>query len=204
MARAWMEVVWAGHWICLIGLAGLAVAAWLSRRKAQRMAGELLRERRIREELEAYAGLDVSSGAARENRTEAARGLAKRVCRAIAEKSVFSRVTMLLRNPEGRFECVGSVGADDLTVAALHAWGEKIVAEERGGTRAGRGLRNAAGKSFAVALGEWRSFDKEVGSWAMSGRKERRRWRRGIVVPIRSAGGEDGGGDRGLRGWRDV
>jgi signal transduction histidine kinase len=34
-------------------------------------------------------------------------------------------------------------------------------------------------------LGEWRSFDREIGSWAMSGKKERRRWRRGIVVPIR-------------------
>jgi signal transduction histidine kinase len=189
VGRSAGQLIWMEHWICLVAIAVLAGVAWGMKQRARRQAAEAARERRMREELQAYTELDVSlvAGAggmsARGNASEAERALAKRVCRAIGEKSVFSRVTMLLRNPEGRFACVGSVGADDLTVAALHAWGEQVVEEERGG-EARVGARNPA-KSFSVALGEWRAFDREVGSWAASGRRERRRWRRGIIVPIR-------------------
>ena len=84
-------------------------------------------------ELEAYARLDAST--AREAKggldsREAQKALARRVCRTVAEKSVFTRVTMLLRDAEGRFRCMGSVGVDDLTIAALHRWGEEVAAEE--------------------------------------------------------------------------
>ena len=64
-------------------------------------------------------------------------------------------------------------------------------------------------QSFAINLGEWEEFDPEVGTWALSGRKERRRLARGLVAPIRTGGGAgrmmgalavcaDG---RGLDGW---
>jgi signal transduction histidine kinase len=186
MRTVWIaagRAVWDGHWICLLAAMALAVVAWRAVQAGRRLAAEVARERRMREELEVYAGLDVSPGAVRGNKLETTRALARRVCRAVAEKSVFSRVTMLVRDAEGQFACVGSVGADDLTVAALQTWGEKVVEEERGGA-VRVGARNAA-KSFAVALGDWREFDREVGSWALSGKAERRRSRRGIVVPIR-------------------
>ena len=186
MRMVWMAAglaVWAGHWICLLTALTLGVIAWQALREGRRLEAEVVRERRMREELEVYAGLDLSFGRARGHKLEAARWLARRVCRAVAEKSAFSRVAMLLRDAEGRFACVGSVGADDLTVAALHAWGEQVVEEERGG-EVRVGARNSA-KSFAVGLGDWREFDREVGSWALSGKKERRRSRRGIVAPIR-------------------
>jgi signal transduction histidine kinase len=173
----------------------LAALGWRSRWKMKQQQAERWRVQRIREELETYASLDVSltqginSGL---DTLEATRLLARRVCRTIADKSAFTRVTMLLRNPEGRFVCLGSIGTDDLTVAALHAWGETLVEEERGGRSAAASMLHGAragSKSFSIPLGEWNAFDREVGTWARSGRKERRRWRRAIVAPIRVGAG---------------
>ena len=187
---ALVTAIWLGHWVCLLAIVGLALALVAMRRQRAQQAAERWRERRLREELESYARLDPARnaglGAGAMDPIEAGRALAKRVCRTIAEKSAFHRVTMLLRNPEGRFAVVGSVGVDDLTVAALHAWGEKTVAEERTGvSRAPRG----GVKSFPIPLGEWNEFDREVDHWAMKGKRERRRWRRAHVVPIRMGGG---------------
>ncbi len=216
-----MHLVWVGTVATLAGL------AWHMRRQTQLQAAERWRERRIREELEAYAVLDPSIAQGRHSgmdSIQAARSLAKRVCQTIAEKSSFTRVAMLLRNPEGRFTCVGSVGTDDVTIAALHAWGEQLVSNERDGRSVataamGRELRGGT-KSFAIAIGEWKKFDREVGTWALGGRRERRQWRRAVITPIRTgsahgmghrlvgaiavcADGErfDGGGTEGHDAW---
>lgn len=215
------------HWIWGGTVASLAAATWHMRRETRMQAAERWRERRIREELEAYAGLDPSLTLglnAGMDAMEAARALAKRVCRTIAEKSTFTRVAMLLRNPEGRFACMGSVGTDDLTVAALHEWGERLVAEERGGTAALMPAvmvgQHGGMKSFSIPLGEWSRFDPEVGSWARTGRTERRKWRRAVISPIRTGAGYgaghrlvgaivvcadgerfDGGGSEGRKPW---
>jgi nitrogen-specific signal transduction histidine kinase len=215
----WMEWEAAGtHWAFLGAGAMLAGAVWRMARQTRMLGLERGRERRMRQELEAYARLDPSLAQglnAGMDRLEAGRELARRVCRTVAEKSVFPRVTMLLRNAEGRFACVGSVATDDLTVAALHAWGERIVAEEREGRTlagAGTGGVRTGAKSFAIPLGEWEAFDREVSTWEMSGRRERRRWRRGIVTPIRAQSGRmvgaiavcaDGAGVHGGGGWTD-
>ena len=180
----------AEHWVCLLVMAGLGTTVSLLRKQRGMHAAERWRERRMREELEAYAEVDTSltrgMGAGLDP-METGRALAKRVCRVVAEKSVFRRVTMLLRNAEGRFVCVGSVGVDDLTVAALHEWCEKVVGEERT-QGAARSIR-AGVKSFAIPLGEWGRFDPEVGTWALEGKRERRRWRRAMVAPVRTRTG---------------
>lgn len=178
------------HGVCLLVLVGLAVAVWRLRVQTRLQAGERARERRMREELEAYARLDASLGGEADG-VEGSKALAKRVSRTVAEKSAFGRVAVLLRSVEGRLYCAGSVGVDDLTVKALHAWGEGATEAERGLGKKGSG-RNA-GKSFAIPLGEWAGFDREVGAWAMAGKRERRRWRRGIVAPIRTPGGRMAG-----------
>lgn len=188
----------AGRYLpCAASLVALAVYAWRARRRVTAHGVELWRERRLREELETYARVDPSLTqglGAGLDATEAAKALAKRVCRAIAEKSAFSRVSMLLRDAEGRFAALGSVGVDDLTVAALHQWGESVVAEERGAPGVVTAALNRMGvRSFPISLGEWREFDREVGTWALSGRRERRRWRRAIVVPIRTGPGNASG-----------
>jgi signal transduction histidine kinase len=198
-----MDWVWDSstmHWVWSGAVTGLGAATWWMGRQAGLEGAERWRERRIREELEAYARLDPSvtqaihAGA---EPMEAARLLAKRVCRTIAEQSAFTRVAMLLRDHEGKLICVGRMGTDDLTVAALLTWGEARVEEERSGKfpwlgaglGAGPAGRHGGVKSFAIPLGEWGAFDREVGTWALSGRKERRRWRRAVVAAIRVGGG---------------
>ena len=193
MAGLWAHIVM--HWVSVVLITGLAVCCVSLRRHGQRQATERWRERRMREELEAYARLEVStSKEMREGMDahEAQKSLARRVCKLVAEKSVFCRVTLLLRDVEGRFRCLGSVGVDDLTLAALHGWGEEVVGEERGEGKVTRMVPAAwykGTKSFAINLGEWHEFDPEIGTWALSGKKERRRWRRGLVAPIRLGGG---------------
>ncbi len=172
--------------------AGLATCAWRQSRRAELALVDQGREQRLREELEAYLTLDVSLGeelGAVGKTPDAARALARRVCRTVAEKSVFSRVSLLLRSPEGRLEIAGSIGTDDLTVAALQSWGAQAGEEESNGRNVGPSGEDGAGPSFSIPLGEWSRFDPEVASWAQSGRKERRRWRRGLITPIRTVGG---------------
>jgi signal transduction histidine kinase len=197
-------------WGLAAAIAVLGLDGWRLRRGLVRQIAECWRERRIREELEAYARLDPSVTQALHrgmNPVEATRTLARRVCRTVAEKSAFSRVAMLLRDREGRLVCVGSVGTDDLTLAALHAWGEKLMAEEKTGKAApgeaelggvlGSGLGSQLGdRSFSIALGEWSKFDREVGTWALSGKKERRQWRRAVIAPLRLGGGSGANGGR--------
>ena len=134
----------------------------------------------------------------------------RRVCRAIADHSAFGRAMFLQRTPDGRLWCAGSVGVDALTVAAVERWGEMVVADEveqeerrapgsawrtpvaverqplvempPPGSLAGR----SGGTRVAIRLGEWSDFDPEVGTWELSGRVERRQWRRAMVFPIRA------------------
>ena len=181
------------HWLSSLTIAGLSVGCVQLRRQATLQAAERWRERRMREELEAYARLDASTSSDDGDVREAQKSLARRVCRLVAEKSVFLRVAMLMRDVEGHFKCMGSVGVDDLTLAALHQWAAELEGEERGEGKVTRMVPSAwykGAKSFAINLGEWKDFDPEVASWAMSGRKERRRWRRGLVAPIRTGAGE--------------
>jgi signal transduction histidine kinase len=116
------------------------------------------------------------------------------VCRVIAEKSAFAKAAMIVRDAEGRLYCAGSLGVDDLTVKAMEAWGASVVEEERGGSRRA-GQARAAGdvagtKSFTIPLGEWRAFDPGVGGREMEGKRERRKWRRGLVAPARTQAGK--------------
>ncbi len=172
--------------------AGLAAFARRQGWRADLAVLEQGRERRMREELEAYLTLDLSlleQANGDEGTPDAVRILARRVCRTIAGKSVFSRVSLLLRNPEDRLELAGSIGTDDLTVGALQSWGAQVSRDEGSGKRLGPEGTDGAGPSFSIPLGEWSRFDPEIASWALSGRKERRRWRRGIITPVRTRSG---------------
>ena len=186
---------WVGteHWLCLLAIAGFAVSLFIMRRQREMQAAERWRERQLREELEAYARLNSSlladDGAERgkQDPAEAQRALARRVCRMVAEKSVFPRVAMMMRSAEGRLLCVGSVGVDDVTIAKLQGWGETVMAEERQGGPS-KSIRSGVA-SFSIPIGEWADFDRELSDWEMSGKRERRKWRRAIVAPIRAGAG---------------
>ena len=219
IVTGWMRVVGelgAATWEYAGTLALGAAFVWMWR-AARRERMVAARERGLREELEAYAQLDTSlrpqMGGA--GQVSGEKALAVRVCRTIAEQSAFQRVTLLLRNAAGTMRCVGSVGVDDLTLAAIEDWAARVIQAERGDPEFGAGsgagaaggdvpgavsaedplggwVRGNSAKSVPISLGRWGNFDGEISAWAASGRVERRRWRRAIVLPIRTGAGRGG------------
>jgi len=142
------------RWPRLVAGGGATGALWLLRFRLHLHAGQRARERRMEEELAAYAGLDARipvDGEVLE--------LARRVSRLMAGKSAFRRAAMLVRDAEERLFVAASAGLEDFTVELLNAWGERVVAEERSGGPSVRwgdgrlGVR-VGGRSFAVVLGE--------------------------------------------------
>ena len=96
--------------LCVASSAALGVV-WC-RLRAQRMQTE--RERRGREELEAYARLDL-----RVSSHGDLKSLPRRVCSVIAARSSFSRVAMLMYTPGGRLCIAAHEGMDSDTVESL-------------------------------------------------------------------------------------
>jgi signal transduction histidine kinase len=125
----------------------LALIALLMAQRARREAALRREEQTLRDELDAYAGLDpkVTPG-------ESPRALARRVCATVAQQSAFRQVAMLTRDAENRLCVVGSAGADDLMISAVTQWGarrkDRPPAERR--------------KSYAVTLGPLDAFDATV------------------------------------------
>ncbi len=147
-----MSAVWrmaALHWVCLVAIACLAVAVWLLRQQVQVHLGERRRDRRVREEIEAYARLDVRLPADGD-----VRSLSRITCQIVAEKSRFYRVAMLVRDVEGRLYMAGSAGVDDKTARAVQQWGERVDKGGQRGCGAVEALDHIGAKSFAVVLGE--------------------------------------------------
>ena len=146
---AWLSNIWALHWGCFVGALSLIGAGLLMGHEQRLCAKERRRDRRIREEFQAYASLDAALHG------EHLRELAKRVCRLITRKSAFQRVAMLVQDAGGQMQVASSIGMDETTIQALHAWGSRIAEEnlaenpmpEEAGIRIGE-------KSFAVVLGK--------------------------------------------------
>src|SRR5260370_37293859 len=125
-ARLWLHSPALGSGFCLLAVVwGMLRRAWL-RAKEQRQ------DRRVRAELEAYARLD-----ARLPEDGDPKALGKRVCKVVAQFSVFRQVAMLGREADGRLFVAASEGMDDRTVEALNGWGERAV---RVGAGVSRGL----------------------------------------------------------------
>ena len=140
---------------------------WMLHRRLRAVKLERDRERRGREEMEAYTRLDTRMG-----RDGDVRELGRRVCSVVAARSSFYRVAMLTRDAEGRLYVAASEGMDDTTFDAVQAWAARAVERERsGGVGMTGGIRIAA-KSLVVPLGE-------------SGRA--------VVVPLWTAGGRMAG-----------
>jgi len=160
------------RWPGLAAGGSAAGVLWVLGLRVHLRAGRRRSERRMEEELAAYARLDVRLSADGD-----AVELARQVSRLMAEKSAFHRAAMLVGNAEGRLSVAASSGMDDSTVQSLNAWGEGVAASERGtGVRRGDdglGVRLGA-KSFAVVLGK---MPAEIG------------YRRAIVTPLWTAGG---------------
>lgn len=145
----WVSNMWALHWGCVIGIAGLAGAVLLMAHDQRLHAKERRRDRRIREEFEAYAALDAALHG------EDLHGLARRVCRLVSKKSAFQRVAMLTQDAEGQMQVVGSVGIDELTVQELQVCSECCMEEANGEEPTPDTVGMHLGeRSFAVVLGK--------------------------------------------------
>jgi signal transduction histidine kinase len=143
-------------------VSGAAAAVWgLWCRMQVRMANASY-ERRVQEELEAYARLDVRA-------EDDLREMGTRVSRVIAEKSAFGRAAMLARDGDGRLAVVGSAGMDVGTIGLMDAWAGRVP--DAG--RSGLGVR-VGGNGFAVILAR---MPVEMG------------YRRAIVVPMWTVSG---------------
>jgi signal transduction histidine kinase len=172
LSEAWRLVE--GHWVCVPVTLGLGGMVWLQRLRERVQAEERRRDRRIREEIEAYSRLDPRLPP--DGDTSAP---GKTVCETVVEKSPFHRAAMLARDAEGRLYVAGSAGMDKATEEALLQWGERVVEEERnGGEGAERGDSivgvRVGVKSFAVVLG---ASETNPGTG------------RAIVFPLRHSGG---------------
>jgi Signal transduction histidine kinase regulating C4-dicarboxylate transport system len=139
----WLSNLWALHWGCIIGIVGLGGAVVLMGHEQRLHAKERRRERRLREEFEAYVGLDATL------RGEDLRGLAKRVCRLVSRKSSFQRVALLSLDTEGRVQVAASVGIDEVTGQELQVCGESMMEPTPEDT-----LPRLGERSFAVVLGK--------------------------------------------------
>ena len=146
----------AEHWVCLMALGGMSAAFGRMVRQSREHMEEQRRERRLREEMEAYARLDVRMPLDQHGESDL-RELGKRVCRTVAEKSVFRKVALLTRDADGRLYVASSTGMDDLTVEALNRWGERVGKADHRQAAEGRKSRlgvelSQRRKSFVVEL----------------------------------------------------
>lgn len=128
------------RWPRLVVAGGVAGGLWMLEFRMHLHAGRRRREKRIEEELAAYARLDMRLAADGDGLE-----LAQRVSRSMAEKSAFHRAAMLIRGEDGRLSVAASAGMDASTVQLLDAWGVGIVTAERSSGRSVRREESAWG-----------------------------------------------------------
>ncbi|WP_353069754.1 HAMP domain-containing sensor histidine kinase [Tunturibacter empetritectus] len=168
------------RWVELSLAGGGLWALWC---RMQARVAEGRRERREQEELRAYAGLDVRLDGRLGADAEMPE-LAARVSRLMAEKSVFRRTAVLVRDAAGVLAVAANAGMEEMTVESLNAWAEGVVeAERRGGigTRRGEGGlgRRVKNNAFAVVFEGGRGQSARLGEEA----------RGAIVVPLWTTSG---------------
>jgi len=163
IALRWLELSLAG---------GGAWALWC---RMQVRVAEGRRERREQQELQAYALLDVRLGADAE-----VSDLAMRVSRLMAEKSVFRRTAVLVRDGVGAFSVAGSAGMEEDTLESLNEWAVGVVEAERSGGVGTRRMEGGLGRriknnAFAVVFEKVRMQEEARGAiviplWSTAGR----------------------------------
>ena len=136
----------AGYGTSLTGLSGVIWVLW---QRLSTSGAERERERRGREEMEAYTRFDARMG-----RDGDIRGLARRVCSVVAARSGFGRVAMLARDAEGRLYVAASESMEGSTIAGIEAWALRAVQRERGGGIGMAGGVRIGDKSLVIPLPE--------------------------------------------------
>jgi len=163
---------WINGALILLNIVAWPLVFWMMRRlRLEKVAR--LEEQKLRDELDAYAGLDPAVG-----RRETPRDLARRVCATVVKYSAFRQVAMLMRDAENRLHVVGSAGVDDLMALEINGWVARFARERRTGKAQAERLN-----SFPVTL-EWdEAFDvtRPLGARGM---------KQVMILPLWSQGGE--------------
>lgn len=146
---AFGEKVHALLWLGLTVLLTMAGALWVLWRRLDASSAAYQRERRGREEMEAYTRLDT-----RMVRDGDLRGLAERVCNVLAARSPFDRVAMLVRDADGTLYIAASLGMDPATVAAVEEWASRTTERERRNDDGMVGDVRFGAKSQVISLAE--------------------------------------------------
>lgn len=148
--------------VVTVSLTAVVGLMWL-RLRAIRYARE--REQRRREEMEAYAGLDLSMVQASDLKS-----IGAHVCPVVAARSSFSRVAMLANGTDGKLSIVVTEGMDAPTRAILEEWLQRTHETSTGSAAEGR---------RGVRLGYYSEVVR------LSGGSDRR-ISRAIFIPIRT------------------
>jgi signal transduction histidine kinase len=166
-SNVWTTAAWIS-----VGAFGWAVVLWMAKRLRQEKEARR-EEQKLRDELNAYAGLDPAVGP-----RESSRALAKRVCATVVKHSAFLQVAMLMRDAESRLHVVGSAGVDDLMALEINGWVARFARERRGGAMQAERL-----SSFPVTLAWDEAFDatRPLGSRGL---------RQVMILPLWSQAGE--------------
>ena len=143
MLSGWQQI---GYGSALVGLSVVVCVLWENLRVCRL---ERDRERRGREEMEAYTRLDARIG-----RDGDVRAWGRRICNVVAARSPFQRVAMLARNADGRLYVMAREEMGDATVALVEAWALRAVSRERGGAMGRSGGVCMGARSPAVRLNE--------------------------------------------------
>ena len=129
---------------------GWLLVLWMANRVRRTQAAHR-EERRLREEMDAYAELEPGEG-----KRGSERELARRVCAAVTKYSAFRQVAMLMRDAENRLRVLGSAGVDELMALEINGCVARFARERRARSRGSMADRP---RSFPVLL-EWdESFD---------------------------------------------
>jgi signal transduction histidine kinase len=155
-----------------VNIAALLLVFWVTKRLRQEQAARR-EEQKLRDEMDAYAGLDPAVGP-----RESPRALAKRVCAMVVKHSAFRQVAMLMRDAESRLHVVGSAGVDDLMALEINGWVARFARERRNAAMQGERLC-----SFPVTLAWDEAFDatRPLGSRGL---------RQVMILPLWSQAGE--------------
>ncbi len=131
--------------VLLATIAGFAALPALVWRLAHGQTLERRRERRIREELEAYACLNPRIGP-----NEDLSPLSHQICRLVAKKSPFRRVAVLSRNSESRLIIIASAGMEEDLTQALNTWTASLPEAVLQKAEAPASLRSMLGQGIDV------------------------------------------------------
>lgn len=152
-----------------LGLIFLALEMELATNQA---AGE--RERRARQEMEAYSALQLSR-----RRVEDFDQQGDEICGLVASNSRFSQAALLLMHPAGMYRLVGSAGLDGATVRALDSLAVRIPVAEF--------------LSFSPAVSSGPTVKLDLHPWLQPGDDlERLHFTSALAVPMQGRAGAEG------------